>query len=125
MIRILIIEDHADIRRLIRMTLEFAGYEAEVAEAADGVTGLEMARSLKPDLVLLGLMTPGDFDGIALCRALKAHAATRGADVVMITARGRAAERRAGFEAGACGYLVKPFSPLELIQTLDGLRIAA
>lgn len=123
MIRILIVEDHADIRRLIRRTLEFAGYDAEVVEAGDGVTGLEMARALKPDLVLAGLMMPGEFGGVALCRALKADAATRGAAVMMISARGRAAERSAGFEAGACAYLVKPFSPLELIQALDGVGI--
>jgi DNA-binding response OmpR family regulator len=125
MIRILIVDDHPDIRRLVRMTLEFAGYDADIVEAPDGATALELARTFKPDLVLTDLMMPGAVDGMALCRALKSDAATRGAAVVMITARGLAADRSEGMAAGACAYLVKPFSPLELIRTLDDLGVAA
>ena len=68
--KILLVEDHADIRRLIRMTLEFES--VEIHEAADGATGLALARALQPDLVLLDLMMPGAMDGLALCRALRA-----------------------------------------------------
>jgi two-component system, OmpR family, phosphate regulon response regulator PhoB len=125
MTRILIVEDHADIRRLIRMTLEFAGIHAEVTEATNGTEGLDAARRTRPDVVLTDLMMPGGPDGLALCRHLKADPDTRGATVVMITAKGQAADRRAGLEAGVQAYLIKPFSPLELIQTLDELGIAA
>jgi two-component system, OmpR family, phosphate regulon response regulator PhoB len=125
MTRILIVEDHADIRRLIRMTLEFAGIDAEVTEATNGTEGLDAARRMRPDVVLTDLMMSGGTDGLALCRHLKADPDTRGATVVMITAKGQAADRRAGLEAGVQAYLVKPFSPLELIQTLDELGIAA
>lgn len=124
MTRILIVEDHADIRRLIRMTLEFAGIDAEITEAANGTEGMDAARRLRPDLVLTDLMMPGGPDGLALCRSLKADPDTRGASVVMITAKGQATDRRAGLDAGVQAYLVKPFSPLELIQTLDELGIA-
>jgi two-component system, OmpR family, phosphate regulon response regulator PhoB len=125
MSRILIVDDHADIRRLIRMTLEFAGYRGEVEEAADGAAGLLLARSFCPDLVLTDLMMPGSPDGLGLCRELKADPVTRGAAVVMITARASAADRLAGIDAGARAYLVKPFSPLELIRTLEDLGVAA
>ena len=125
MSRILIVEDHADIRRLIRMTLEFAGYEGEIAEAADGIAGLELARSFLPDVVLTDLMMPGGPDGLDLCRALRADPRTCNAAIVMITARGQTVDRVAGLDAGAGAYLVKPFSPLELIQTLEDLGLAA
>lgn len=125
MTRILIVEDHADIRRLIRMTLEFAGIDAEITEATNGTEGLDAARRTRPDVVLTDLMMPGGPDGLALCRHLKADPDTRGATVVMITAKGQATDRRAGVEAGVQAYLVKPFSPLELIQTLEELGIAA
>ncbi len=121
--RILIVEDQVEIRRLVRMTLEFAGYHADVHEAFDGETGLAMAGALKPRLVLTDWMMPGPIDGLALCRALKADAATHRAAIVMITAKDRAADRAAVMEAGACAYLVKPFSPLKLIQTIDSLGV--
>ena len=125
MSRILIVEDHADIRRLIRMTLEFAGHEGEIVEACDGAAGLALACSFKPDVVLTDVMMPGGPNGVELCRALKADPRTQGAAVVVITARGQAVDRRAALEAGAGAYLVKPFSPLELIQTLEDLGVAA
>jgi DNA-binding response OmpR family regulator len=125
MSRILIVEDHADIRRLIRMTLDFAGHEGEIEEASDGEAGLRLARSFRPDVVLTDLMMPGSLDGLALCRELKADPLTRGAAVVMITARGGAVDRLAGIDAGARAYLVKPFSPLELIKALEDLGVAA
>ena len=64
--RILIVEDQADIRKLIRMTLEFENYE--IHEAADGAVGLRMAASIQPDLMLLDVMMPGEFDGLLVVR---------------------------------------------------------
>ncbi len=125
MSRILIVEDHADIRRLIRMTLEFAGHVGEIVEACDGAAALALARTFKPDVVLTDVMMPGGPNGVELCRALKADVHTQGAAIVVITARGQAVDRRASLEAGASAFLVKPFSPLELIQTLEDLGVAA
>lgn len=121
--RVLIVEDQADIRKLIRMTLEFEAYE--IHEAADGAQGLRLARALKPDVVLLDVMMPGELDGLQVCQAIKADAATRDMKVVLLTARGQARDREAGQLAGADEYLVKPFSPLQLIDTIERLTLAA
>ena len=117
--RILIVEDHADIRRLIRMTLEFEDFE--IHEASDGAFGLSLARATLPDIVLLDVMMPGELDGLQVCQRLKQDEATRHIKVVLLTARGQARDREAGQHAGADEYLVKPFSPLQLIETIERL----
>lgn len=117
--KILLVEDHADIRRLIRMTLEFE--PVEIHEAADGATGLALAQALQPDLVLLDLMMPGAMDGLALCRALRADPALARVPVVVLSARGHASDRQATHEAGADAHLVKPFSPMQLLELTGSL----
>jgi CheY-like chemotaxis protein len=112
--KILIVEDHADIRRLVRMTLEFE--PVEIHEATHAEEGLAMARTLQPDLMLLDVMMPGSMDGLALCRALRADPVLRQVPVVMLSARGHAGDRQAGMDAGATCYLVKPFSPMQLLD---------
>lgn len=121
--RVLIVEDQSDIRKLIRMTLEFEAYE--IHEAADGAQGLRLARALKPDVLLLDVMMPGELDGLQVCQALRADEATRAIKVVLLTARGQARDREAGQQAGADEYLVKPFSPLQLIDTIERLTAHA
>lgn len=120
--RVLIVEDQADIRKLIRMTLEFEPYE--VHEAADGAEGLRLARALLPDLILLDVMMPGDLDGLAVCSRVRAEPALARTRVVLLTARGQVKDRDAGQQAGADEYLVKPFSPLQLIETIERLMPA-
>ena len=122
---ILIVDDHSDIRRLIRMTLEFAGHGGKVADAGDGETGLAMARALRPDVVITDVMMPGATSGLSLCQMLRSDPAMSGTAIVMISANCRAEVRRAGIEAGAQAYLVKPFSPLELVKTLEQLGVSA
>lgn len=117
--RILIVEDQADIRKLIRMTLEFSDFELH--EAADGETGLELARSVRPHLMLLDVMMPGRLDGFQVCRAIKADADLQATLVVMLTARGQSSDVSAGEQSGADAYLVKPFSPLELIDRVEAM----
>ena len=117
--RVLVVEDHADIRKLIRMTLELE--DCEVSEAANGETGLRLARETRPDVVLLDVMMPGELDGLEVCRAVRGDPSLSGTRVVMLTARGAASDRERGAEAGASEYLVKPFSPLQLIHVIGGL----
>jgi two-component system phosphate regulon response regulator PhoB len=117
--RVLIVEDQADIRKLIRMTLEFEQYE--IHEASDGAFGLRMAQALKPDLMLLDVMMPGELDGLQVCQRLKSDPVTKRIKVVLLTARGQARDREVGQAAGADEYLVKPFSPLQLIDTIERL----
>jgi len=117
--RVLIVEDRADIRKLIRMTLEFADYE--IHEASDGRAGLDLARDTRPDIALLDVMMPGELDGLQLCRQLRSDPAMRHLKVLLLTARGQQRDREAGQLAGADAYLVKPFSPLQLIETIERL----
>lgn len=117
--RILIVEDHADIRRLIRMTLEFENHEIHEASNADD--GLADVRRLRPHLLLLDIMMPGKMDGLDLCRLVKSDPSLGAPWVVLLTARGQSKDIEAGMNAGADAYLLKPFSPLKLIETIDSL----
>ena len=121
--RVLIVEDQADIRKLIRMTLEFEPYE--ILEAANGVDGLQQANSLVPDLMLLDVMMPGELDGLQVCARVRANPALKTTRVVLLTARGQIKDRDAGQLAGADEYLIKPFSPLQLIETIERLMPSA
>ena len=117
--RVLIVDDHADIRKLIRMTLEFENYE--IHEAPDGSFGLSMAQAIKPDVMLLDVMMPGEIDGLQVCQRIKSDPPMAATKVVLLTARCQQKDREAGEQAGADEYLIKPFSPLQLIETLKRL----
>jgi two-component system phosphate regulon response regulator PhoB len=114
---ILIIEDEKDLAELVTFNLETEGYRTVVAR--DGISGLETAREIQPDLILLDLMLPG-IQGIEVCRMLKREVRTAGIPVIMTTAKGEEIDRVVGFEVGADDYVVKPFSIRELL-----LRIRA
>ena len=120
--RVLIVEDQADIRKLIRMTLEFEPYE--IHEAANGINGLQLAGEVLPDLILLDVMMPGEIDGLQVCARVRANPALQATRVVLLTARGQTQDRDAGQQAGADEYLIKPFSPLQLIETIERLMPA-
>lgn len=120
---ILTIEDQADIRKLIRMTLEFESWQ--VHEAVDGPSGVLLAQQLRPDVVLMDLMMPGEYDGIEACRRIRADASLAHTCIIVISARGLAVDRQAALEAGADQYLFKPFSPLDLIDTIEALPVRA
>ena len=117
--RILITEDQPDICKLIRMTLEFGDFE--IHEAHDGESGLAMAKAVNPHLMLLDVMMPGLLDGYQVCARIKQDPALKAIQVVMLTARGQATDLAAGESAGADAYLVKPFSPLELIERVEAM----
>ena len=117
--RILIVEDHADIRTLIHMTLEFENYDIQEAPNAD--QGLEMVRQWRPDVLLLDVMMPGKLDGLDLCRLVKSDPALGHPQVVLLSARGQSQDIEAGMNAGADAYLLKPFSPRRLIETIAQL----
>ena len=104
---ILIVEDEADIRELIRYNMEREGFK--VVEAASAEEANAWLKRGVPDLVLLDLMLPGT-DGFAFCRALRADEKTAGVPVIMVTARDEDADIVAGLEVGADDYVIKPFS---------------
>jgi len=120
--KILIVEDHADIRKLIRMTLEFEDFE--VLEAATGDEGLEVAHQAQPDIVLLDVMMPGTLNGLDVCRRIKSAPGMRHTKVIMLTARVQSDDRAAGFAAGADDYLMKPFSTLQVLETIYRMEAA-
>jgi len=112
---ILVVDDEERIRRLLRMYLEKEGYEID--EAEDGETALEKASHTNYDLVLLDVMLPG-IDGVEVCTKLRQVKST---PVIMLTAKGEETNRVQGFEAGADDYVVKPFSPREVIYRVKAI----
>src|SRR5256712_14181730 len=113
--KILIIEDEANIVQLIRLYLEQANFT--VISASDGVSGLELHAREHPDLILLDLMLPA-FDGMEVCRRIRAWAST---PILMLTARQGEEDRIAGLELGADDYLIKPFSPREMVSRVKAI----
>ena len=109
---ILVVEDEEDIRQLLVFHLEREGYAT--LEAADGKTGLALARSREPALMLLDVMLPV-MDGFAVCKELERDPKTASIPVIMLTARGEEVDRVLGLELGADDYVVKPFSARELL----------
>ena len=114
---ILIIEDETDLAELIAFNMEKEGYRSLIAP--DGPSGLDSARQNSPDLILLDLMLPG-MSGMEICKVLKSREKTARIPIIMLTAKGEEIDRVVGFEVGADDYVVKPFSPRELL-----LRIKA
>jgi len=114
--RVLVVDDDAPVRRMLRRTLAAEGLE--VVAAADGGQALAAAERDPPDLVVLDVAMPG-MDGLAVCRRLRAAGVA--APVLMLTARDAVADRVAGLDAGADDYLVKPFAPEELLARLRAL----
>lgn len=110
---VLVVEDHAETRALLAYNLESAGYSVRTAET--GARGLELAGRIKPALVILDVMLPGGMDGLEVCRRLKGDARLKSLPVIMLTARGDEVDRIVGLELGAEDYVVKPFSPRELL----------
>ncbi|HHW38129.1 MAG TPA: response regulator transcription factor [Bacillales bacterium] len=113
--KILVVDDEERIRRLLRMYLEREDYMIE--EAENGEEALKKATSEDFDLILLDLMMPG-IDGIEVCKQLREKKAT---PIIMLTAKGEEANRVQGFEVGTDDYIVKPFSPREVVLRVKAL----
>ena len=113
--RVLIAEDDASLRALMRLTVDIG--DIDIDEAEDGAGALAAARAAPPDVVLLDWMMPG-LSGLDLCRALRSDPVTAGAMIVMVTARVLPADRDAALAAGADHFVGKPFSPVALLDTV-------
>lgn len=108
-LRVLVVEDEVELATVVASYFEHEGYQVETA--IDGPTAVEKARNGRPDLIILDLMLPG-FDGIEVCRQVRTFS---DAYILMLTARDEEVDKIVGFAVGADDYLVKPFSPRELI----------
>lgn len=115
---VLIVDDDADIRRFLGLTLRHDGFE--VHEAVDAEDALDRARSIDPDVILLDVMMPG-VDGYEVCRRLRADPRTQETPVILLTAKGRAEDKIRGLDVGADDYVVKPFDPEELVARVNSV----
>jgi DNA-binding response OmpR family regulator len=119
--KVLVIDDEAPIRLLCRVNLEAEGMD--VTEAADGPSGLELARSEAPDAILLDVMMPG-LDGWTVAERLLEEDDTRAIPVVFLTARADVRDRVRGIDIGGLDYITKPFNPVELATLIRGVIAA-
>jgi two-component system, OmpR family, phosphate regulon response regulator PhoB len=116
MISVLVAEDDADIRDLVAFKLEQAGYDVVAVE--DGPSALAAARQTPPDLAVLDVSMPG-MSGLDVCRLLRADPATALIPIIMLTARAQERDVEDGLTAGADDYMIKPFSPRELVSRVS------
>ncbi|MFW6052190.1 MAG: response regulator [Myxococcota bacterium] len=116
--RILVVEDERDLAELVAFNLRQAGHQATVVH--DGQAALAELRRSPPDLVVLDIMLP-DVSGVEVCRRLRRDQGTKHLPVVMLTAKGEEVDRVVGFEVGADDYVVKPFSPRELVLRVEAV----
>ncbi|MDF2939782.1 MAG: two component transcriptional regulator, winged helix family [Gammaproteobacteria bacterium] len=115
---ILFIEDEAPIREMLRFSLELGQFN--LIEAASGKQGIELALSKQPDLILLDWMLP-DQSGIEVIKFLRAHAQTQNIPIIMLTALAEEEHKVRSLSSGADDYVVKPFSPLELMARIKAV----
>lgn len=111
---VLVVDDDPVLRKVVRAVLEADGFR--VIEAPDGFAGLAVAAAERPPVIILDVMMPG-LDGVEVCRRLD-HEASK---VLMLTALGDAATEEASLAAGARAYLTKPFSSMELLDSVEAL----
>jgi DNA-binding response OmpR family regulator len=116
--RILLVEDDAPIRELLRLHLSLAGFDID--EVADGRTALARTRAERFDLIILDLMVPG-LDGITLCRAIRSHSLNGASAVLMLTAHASESDKVLGLESGADDYLTKPFGVREMVARVGAI----
>ncbi len=111
MAKILIAEDERDIRDLIEFTLKYAGHE--VIKASNGAEAVELAPTVKPDMILLDVRMPR-MTGYEACRTIKSMDAMKDIPIIFLSAKGQQSEMESGMDAGAYDYILKPFAPDEL-----------
>ena len=123
MYNVLVCDDETDIVSALKIYLSGAGYG--VLEAHNGAEALKLMASEEVHLVLLDIMMPGTLNGLEVCRQIKADHATRFTKVVLLTARVQASDKEAGLAAGADDYLMKPFSTLQVLETIYRMEAEA
>ncbi|MCR5652849.1 MAG: response regulator transcription factor [Ruminococcus sp.] len=115
MSKILVVDDEVRIRQLIRKYAEFEGHTVE--EAVDGMQAIDICRRNKYDLIIMDVMMP-ELDGFSACREIRKFSST---PVIMLSARGEEYDKIHGFELGSDDYVVKPFSPKELMMRVNAV----
>lgn len=116
--RILLVDDEAQLVEMVVMRLEASGYE--IITAVDGQEGLDKARQVNPDLIILDLMLP-KIDGYKVCRMLKFDEKYKNIPILMFSARAQEQDRQMGLHVGADAYITKPFDPKSLLEKIEEL----
>lgn len=119
---LMIVEDSGEVRKLLRITLGYGLYR--IHETDNAAEALLLARSIRPDVMVLDVMLPGGVNGFQLCELVKRDPSLCNAFVVMVTARGSEADLEEGRRCGADAHVVKPFSPAHLIQVIESRQQA-
>lgn len=114
--KVIIADDERALRMLIAGTLEIGNYE--ILEADNGIDALELVKQEKPDLIILDVMMPG-MTGYEVCKRIKTDSDISDTKVLILTAKGQQSDKEAAWEAMADIYLAKPFSPMELLSTVE------
>jgi DNA-binding response OmpR family regulator len=120
--RVLVVDDDPLVRNLLSAVLHDASFDLD--EAVDGHEALAISAVRPPDVVVLDVMMPG-LDGIDVCRSLRADPAFSKTRIIMLTAKSTSTARDDAFRAGADAFFTKPFSPLDLIETVMGAKHGA
>jgi DNA-binding response OmpR family regulator len=113
-----VVDDDPDIRGVVVYMLERIGFDVHLE--SDGQAGLKLAIDVRPDVVLLDWMMPG-MSGVEVCRSLRAEPDLTSMAVILLTAKAQESDVQRGFDAGADDYIVKPFSPRELINRVQSV----
>lgn len=116
--KVLVIDDEEYIQHILNFSFGAEGYD--VLTASDGEEGINKAKNEKPDIIVMDIMMP-KMDGYEACKRIKADPETKDIPVILLTAKGREADRKLGADAGADDYVVKPFSPGRLIERVEGM----
>jgi len=115
--KILIVDDQAEVRELVAVTLGMGNYT--ILQADNGEDAIAVVRAKKPDLTIMDVTMPGKYNGFEATRVLKDDAETKECKIIILTARGQENDIEEGQKAGADDYFIKPFSPLELIRKVE------
>ena len=121
-LKILVVDDNAEVRNLLKLTLSFGDYS--IREASNGEDSLSLIREWRPDIVLLDIMMPGEKNGLQVCSEVKNDEEIKDTFIAILTARGQKQDMQEGNNAGADAYMIKPFSPIELNKMVSGFTLA-
>ena len=115
--KILIVDDQIEIRELVNVTLRLENYR--IFEAKTGQEAIEITKAEKPDLIIMDIMMPGEINGLEAIRIIKNDTRIKDCKIVVLSAKSQKGDIEKGAEAGADGYFVKPFEPLDLIAKVE------
>ena len=115
--KILIVDDHEEIRKLVEITLRVEDYQ--ILQAKNGEEAIEIVKAQKPDLIIMDIVMPGNIDGVEATRMLKNDPETKACTIIMLTSKSDEEDIEKGMDAGANDYFTKPFSPLDLIKKVE------